>query len=231
GALNTDYSTGDIMVVTDHISMPGLAGLHPLIGMRESARGLGPKFLCAADAYSAELQALCKAAAEAAGLGAKLRCDGCYVMVSGPTYETPAEAAFLKRLGDCAGMSTTPEVTAAAHCGMKVLCLSLVTGEIFGETIAHEDVLSSAEESIAGLRALLRELLHKPAMSDLLLASTKDTLALIKSQTSTPEKVARAAKATSLKDSMILSDDESEPKIGRLRLSSVNRIVSERREG
>lgn len=35
GGLNQDYKIGDIMVIMDHINMPGFAGQNPLIGPNE----------------------------------------------------------------------------------------------------------------------------------------------------------------------------------------------------
>jgi hypothetical protein len=47
--------------------------------------------------------------------------EGTYVCVSGPSFETPAEATFLQRAGaDVVGMSTAPETVVAKHCGLKV---------------------------------------------------------------------------------------------------------------
>jgi purine-nucleoside phosphorylase len=39
--------------------------------------------------------------------------------------------SFLKSLGgDAVGMSTVPEIVAAHHCNMQVLCLSLITNKV-----------------------------------------------------------------------------------------------------
>ncbi len=49
----------------------------------------------------------------------------------GPSYESRADARFLKTVGaDAVGMSTVPEVIAAAHAGIKVLAISLITNKV-----------------------------------------------------------------------------------------------------
>lgn len=35
GGLNSDYNTGDIMIVKDHVNLAGMAGANPLIGDNE----------------------------------------------------------------------------------------------------------------------------------------------------------------------------------------------------
>ena len=81
---------------------------------------------------------------------------GVYVGVTGPSYETRAEYRAFRRLGgDCVGMSTVPEVLAAAALGLHVLGLSTVTN------VACPDApkIVSAEEvvEVAAARPRVRD--------------------------------------------------------------------------
>ena len=127
GGVNADYRVGDVMVIRDHVSLPCLAGAHPLTGPNDER--FGPRFPPLNGAYPDALAALAKGVAGEMELGSALR-EGVYFHVSGPSYETPSEiAAFRKLGGDAVGMSTVPEVIAAAHAGMSVLGLSLITNQ------------------------------------------------------------------------------------------------------
>ena len=54
--------------------------------------------------------------------------QGCYCWTMGPAYETPAEVQHCKTLGGQAvGMSTVPEIQAAAKLGISTLAISLLT--------------------------------------------------------------------------------------------------------
>ena len=127
GGMNVGFNVGDIMVIRDHISFTCAAGANPLVGGNDAR--FGPRFPPLNAAYPDWLKEIARAAAKESGLGKVLR-EGVYFHVSGPSYETPAEiAAFRKLGGDSVGMSTVPEVIAAAHAGMAVLGLSLITNQ------------------------------------------------------------------------------------------------------
>ena len=124
GSVRQDWAVGDLMLIEDHINMLP----NPLIG--PNAEEFGTRFPDMTVAYDSRLREM--ALSIAAEEGIKLR-SGIYLPLSGPSYETPAEYAFCKFAGaDTVGMSTTPEVITARHCGLKVLGMSVVTD------IAHE---------------------------------------------------------------------------------------------
>lgn len=123
GGLRGDWRVGDLMQIRDHINFPGMAGNNPLRGPNDDRLGL--RFPALTDAYDADLAALAHRCAE--GHDITLR-NGVYAMVTGPSFETPAELGLLRMLGaDVVGMSTIPEVLVARHGGMRVLAISLVT--------------------------------------------------------------------------------------------------------
>jgi len=151
GGLNSSFQPGDLMLVTDHINLPGLVGASPLAG-------LDGAFVDMAQAYDPALRDL--ALGLAPSLGLRLH-QGVYAMVGGPTYETVAEARLLRALGaDAVGMSTVPEVVAARWAGLRVLALSLITNIAAqaGPGLTHEQVLSKVQEATPHLRKLLEAL-------------------------------------------------------------------------
>jgi purine-nucleoside phosphorylase len=158
GGLNPAFAPGDLMLVRDHIGLPTLAGLHPLLGPNDEA--LGPRFTPMATAYDPALLTLARQSAATAHVPLH---EGVYIMVAGPTYETPAEMRALRTLGaDAVGMSTVPEVIAARHVGMRVVGISCITNCATPETAAtvnHTEVLTGAQRALPRLNALLHALL------------------------------------------------------------------------
>jgi purine-nucleoside phosphorylase len=80
--------------------------------------------------YTRTLRELAKAEAEKQGIDLK---EGVYFYATGPQFETPAEIRAMRILGgDAVGMSTVTEAITAAHCGMEVLGISLITNMAAG---------------------------------------------------------------------------------------------------
>ncbi|WP_376794948.1 purine-nucleoside phosphorylase [Thermogemmatispora sp.] len=163
GALNPAYQPGDFMLIRDHINLPGLAGWHPLRGPNDERFGV--RFPALTAAYDEELRALTR---KVAGDIPTLRLhEGVYVMVSGPSYETPAELRFLRQIGgDAVGMSTVSEVIVARHMGLRVLGLSLITNSATGaegQPVAHDEVLAAAAAASSRLVLLVRGVLRELA--------------------------------------------------------------------
>ncbi|MDO4867816.1 MAG: purine-nucleoside phosphorylase [Clostridia bacterium] len=141
GAVNTAYRPGDIMVVSDHIK---LTGASPLRG--PNVEEFGPRFFDVTRMYTPALRRLALECAEDTGLKAH---EGVYMFFTGPQFETPAEIRAARILGaDAVGMSTVTEALTAAHCGMPLLCLSVMTNMAAGvldEPLCNGEVEATAK--------------------------------------------------------------------------------------
>ncbi|XP_075438478.1 purine nucleoside phosphorylase-like [Ascaphus truei] len=163
GSLCDTYRTGDLMIIRDHINMPGLAALNPLTGPNDER--FGPRFPSLRDTYDSDLRSLALDIARRLG-HAGLTHEGVYCMVGGPNFESVAEARFLQKLGaDAVGMSTAPEVVVAKHCGMRVFGLSLITNRVSQEyegeeSVNHSSVLEVGEGRAQILQEFVTELVR-----------------------------------------------------------------------
>jgi purine-nucleoside phosphorylase len=81
GGVNPGFTVGDMMIITDHISMFTVS---PLLGKNEDA--LGTRFPDMSEAYNKEI--IGKARALATQLGYMVK-EGVYCGVTGPTFENP----------------------------------------------------------------------------------------------------------------------------------------------
>ena len=156
GAVDLEFSPGDIMMITDHIK---LFGVSPLCG--PNVEEFGPRFPDVSHVYTPELQEVARRAA--AETSVKLR-EGVYMYFPGPQYETPAEVRMARILGASAcGMSTVPEAIVAAHCGMQVLGLTLCTNMCAGildQPLSGEEVMEIAAQSSVKFSGLVRKCLE-----------------------------------------------------------------------
>jgi purine-nucleoside phosphorylase len=160
GGINPAFKAGELMLITDHINLIGMAGNNPLRGPNLDA--FGPRFPDMSEAYDRELRAL---ALEVAKENDVPLHQGVYVCLAGPSFETPADLCFLKLIGaDAVGMSTVPEVTVARHGGMHVLGLSgisnMVQFEPVDEELSHEEVLEIGQRMVPRLTTIIKGVLR-----------------------------------------------------------------------
>lgn len=144
GAVNADYRVGDVMLLSDHIK---LTAESPLIG--PNIPEFGPRFFDVCDMYTARLRNIAKRVAESFPVRVH---EGVYMYFAGPQFETPAEIRMARILGaDAVGMSTVTEALTAAHCGMPLLAMSVITnmaaGVIPDRKLSGEEVSAAAAQT------------------------------------------------------------------------------------
>ena len=155
GGVNPAYEVGDLMIINDHINLLP----NPLIGPNDDS--LGPRFPDMSEPYDRHLIATAADIARKMGIRYHL---GCYVALSGPTLETPAEYRYIRAIGgDTVGMSTVPEVIVARHASIPCFAVSIITdlgveGKI--KEVSLNDVLAAASAAEPKMTALIRELIQ-----------------------------------------------------------------------
>jgi len=166
GGLNPTFKVGDVMILKDHINMPGFTGMHPLRGPNDNR--FGGRFFALNDCYDTKLRQMAKCIHKKMGPDAspgQLH-EGVYTMLGGPNFETVAELKMLRVCGvDAVGMSTIPEVLVARHCGINVFAFSLITNECILEedndlAANHEEVMEAANARQNQLRAFVGEMIE-----------------------------------------------------------------------
>jgi purine-nucleoside phosphorylase len=153
GGINPAYEPGDLVIIKDHIN---LMGQNPLRGPNRES--LGPRFPDMKAAYSRRLMAIARSQTVC-----ELK-EGVYAAVQGPCYETSAEARMLQVLGaDMVGMSTVPEVIAAAYLKMEVLGISCISNRVAvsEKPVSHEEVIETGKRVSTVFAALLNHILKQ----------------------------------------------------------------------
>jgi purine-nucleoside phosphorylase len=151
GGMNPNHNIGDILIIDDHINF---MGVNPLIGPNDEA--LGPRYPDMCEPYDSSLVAL----AEKIALRENIRAHrGVYIAVSGPNLETRAEYRMMRTLGaDVVGMSTVPEVLVAAHAGLRVIGLVVITDRCLPDALKPtkiEEIIRVANEAEPKLTKLV----------------------------------------------------------------------------
>lgn len=157
GGVNESFTTGNLMLIRDHINF---AGINPLIGPNREDDG--PRFPDMSYAYDSEL---CELAIKVAKNTNKELKEGVYMYFTGPSYETPAEIRMARVLGaDAVGMSTVPEVIIANHRGVKVLGISCITNMAAGildQALIHEEVVEVSRNVQADFNTLMSSIIEE----------------------------------------------------------------------
>ncbi len=155
GGLTNRLEPGDLMLIRDHLDLTFGTGRiePPSTAPRTADRPRGRSG--GGSPYDRAANGLFAAAALEAQIALR---EGVYAAVTGPSYETPAEAAMLRRLGaQAVGMSTVPEAQRAARLGLRVVGLSCITNSCFrGQgPLSHEEVLAQSARVVDRLARLL----------------------------------------------------------------------------
>ncbi len=121
----------------------------------------GPRFFDMSNAYDKDLIKLAREASKESKIDIK---EGVYFYAAGPQFETPAEIKAMSILGaDAVGMSTVTEVITAAHCGIKVFAMSMITNMAAGlvSQVTTEEVDQTSANNEEKFRNFLECLINK----------------------------------------------------------------------
>lgn len=157
GSLRADYPVGSLVCIEDHIAsfVPNV-----LIGPNDDS--LGERFVGMDNTYDSSLREIAHEAADELGIDLL---DGIYLQVTGPSYETKAEAEMYAALGaDIIGMSTACEAIALKQMNVKLLSISCITAycpNVENGDTTHEEVLKSAEGANDIFMNLIKTIVRK----------------------------------------------------------------------
>lgn len=141
GSMNPHIRGGDLVFIKDHIN---LQPENPLRGVNDER--LGPRFPDMMNVYNQKLNEYALAFTSKNGIRAH---TGIYVGLQGPNLETPAEYAFMHRIGgDVVGMSTIPEVIVAKHMDLPVFAMSVVSNQSYPKEMMQEVTLEEVIEIV-----------------------------------------------------------------------------------
>jgi purine-nucleoside phosphorylase len=158
GGLSDQIETGDIMLISDHINLPGLAGWDPLRG--QNIDEFGPRYPDMSVVYDQDLRQIAREVASETGIKIK---EGKYICTLGPCFLTPSDLNILRLFGaDAVGMSTIPEAIVGRHAGLRILGISCITDT--NEDVAHENVLKIGAEMSTRLGQLIKGFVAKLKM-------------------------------------------------------------------
>ena len=155
GAINLDYTKGELMLIDDHINLQGGSPL-AYKGVSE----YGNIFVDMSCPYDKDMSIAMVDIAEAENITLH---QGVYASVLGPQLETRAEYRYLRTIGaDAVGMSTVPEIIVANHLKIPVIAVSVLTDECDPDDLKPvniNDILETAAKAEPNMVKLFCELI------------------------------------------------------------------------
>ncbi len=153
GGVNPEFKAGDLMLITDQISV---FAPNPLMG--PNIDELGTRFPDMSEIYDTDLAQIIR---ETACENEVPLQEGVYIQFTGPSYESPAEVRMARVLGaDSVGMSTTVEAIAANHMGMKICgisCICNLGAGLSPTPLTHKEVQEAADKTAPLFKKLVTE--------------------------------------------------------------------------
>lgn len=153
GGVNPEFKAGDLMLITDQISV---FAPNPLMG--PNIDELGTRFPDMSEIYDKDLAQIIRETARENGVPLQ---EGVYIQFTGPSYESPAEVRMAHVLGaDSVGMSTTVEAIAANHMGMKICgisCICNLGAGLSPTPLTHKEVQEAADKTAPLFKKLVTE--------------------------------------------------------------------------
>ncbi len=160
GGINKQMKPGELMVITDHLSMFCQS---PLRGINLDR--FGPRFPDQSHVYNPDFVDLIVKLAQDSDFPIH---TGVYAYMKGPQYETPAEIRALQSMGaDAVGMSTVPDAIVASHCGMRILAISCITNLAAGisdSPLSHSEVILVGSQASERSIALIESFIHEASL-------------------------------------------------------------------
>ena len=160
GAVNPNFSVGNLMLITDHLNLFG-----PNVLRGQTSLEFGERFPSMNEVYDFKLRDLVKQSAAKISADSKAWLkEGVYCYFPGPSYETPSEIKAARLLGaDAVGMSVVHEAVCAKQMNMKVLgisCISNMACGICESPPTHEEVLKTTAKAQMNFCKLLDSLIE-----------------------------------------------------------------------
>ncbi|MFZ1728726.1 MAG: purine-nucleoside phosphorylase [Bacteroidota bacterium] len=156
GGLHPAFRAGDLMMISDLLVLPAARRMGYELNAIPSRQTPLPRPL-----FDANLLELLRQSAADSSVALR---EGTYGFCSGPTYETRSEISFFRMAGaDAAGMSTAPEVIAAARASLPVLAISCITNiaSTVRQKVTHDEVTTVASQASDKLARLVHALLQR----------------------------------------------------------------------